>query len=245
MRFKYLHRLTYEKEDKKKTSPNNWNQRFKSHQIPKFLIPGNSENPRQPHSTAACVSTLLYLSDLRITRHMHDVPIVGVSIGQWGAEPERERRAQTWCLLALSTNAVRVMFRLFRGRLCETARSQARQRERERETWCMICGPRMRKALNLQGNGNMLDTSWLIDAYSTSLLSYLPTRSHPHHTHKRASGLAHLLAPHTRQYHPAPRRTVASLCNGTSSQPLSWHGGETGKRWILTLGSWMTQVLTS
>ena len=133
MRFKYLHRLTYEKEDKKKTSPNNWNQRFKSHQIPKFLIPGNSENPRQPHSTAACVSTLLYLSDLRITRHMHDVPIVGVSIGQWGAEPERERRAQTWCLLALSTNAVRVMFRLFRGRLCETARSQARQRERERD----------------------------------------------------------------------------------------------------------------
>ena len=35
-----------------------------------------------------------------------------------------------YSLPALSTNAVRVMFR---GRLCETARSQARQRERERE----------------------------------------------------------------------------------------------------------------
>ena len=35
-----------------------------------------------------------------------------------------------YSLPALSTNAVRVMFR---GRLCETARSQARERERERE----------------------------------------------------------------------------------------------------------------
>lgn len=47
---------------KKKKSPNNWDQRFKSHQIPKFLIPGNSENPRQPHSRAACVSTESTLS---------------------------------------------------------------------------------------------------------------------------------------------------------------------------------------
>ncbi len=66
--------------------------------------------------------------------------------------------------------------------------------------------------------------------------TYILTHSRATHSHKGAHGLAHLLAPHTPThrlsdclswYHPALRRTVASLCNGTSSQPLSWHGGET------------------
>ena len=39
-------------------------------------------------------STLSLRPTYSITRHMHDAPVVGVSIGQRGAEPERERRAQ-------------------------------------------------------------------------------------------------------------------------------------------------------